>query len=174
MKNNFVVEPFSKLKDQINRDDFDCGNNHLNDFIKTKASQYEKNNLAKIYLAKEENTNIIAGYYSLSASSVELTNIPNKITSKLPKHSKLPVALLGKLAVNKIYQGQGLGAFLLMDALDKIIKISSELGYFAVEVDAIDESAKTFYLKYGFESLLDDDKHMYITIKKLNKLLNYS
>jgi ribosomal protein S18 acetylase RimI-like enzyme len=170
MKNNFDIVPFSEFKDKINRDSFDCGNSHLNDFIKTKASQYEKSNFAKIYLAKEENTNTIAGYYSLSAGSVELTNIPKEVAKKIPKHPKIPVALIGKLAVNKIYQGQGLGSFLLMDALDRIMKISSELGYFAVEVDAIDESAKNFYSKYGFESLLDDNKHMYITLKKLLKI----
>ena len=173
MKNNFNIVRFSEFKDKINRDNFDCGNNHLNDFIKTKGSQYEKNNLARIFLAIENNNNFV-GYYTISANSVKLTDIPQDISKKLPKHTNVSVLLLGKLAVNKIYQGQGLGAFLLMDALDRIMKMSSELGYFAVEVDAIDESAKNFYLKYGFESLLDDDKHMYITIKKLNKLLNYS
>lgn len=170
MNENFNIVRFSEFKDKVKRDGFDCGNDHLNDFIKTKGSQYEKNNLARIFLAIEEDTITIAGYYTLSGNSVDLTNIPENDSKKLPKHLRVPVALIGKLAVDKNFQGQGLGSYLLMDALDRILNLSEEMGYYAVEVDAIDDKAKSFYDKYGFESLLDDNKHMYITLKKLLRL----
>lgn len=170
MNKNFNIVRFSEFKDKVKRDGFDCGNDHLNDFIKTKGSQYEKNNLARIFLAIEEDTITIAGYYTLSGNSVDLTNIPENDSKKLPKHLRVPVALIGKLAVDKNFQGQGLGSYLLMDALDRILNLSEEMGYYAVEVDAIDDKAKSFYDKYGFESLLDDNKHMYITLKKLLRL----
>ncbi|MBX9836863.1 MAG: GNAT family N-acetyltransferase [Silvanigrellaceae bacterium] len=170
MNKNFNIVRFSEFKDKVKRDGFECGNDHLNDFIKTKGSQYEKNNLARIFLAIEEDTITIAGYYTLSGNSVDLTNIPENDSKKLPKHLRVPVALIGKLAVDKNFQGQGLGSYLLMDALDRILNLSEEMGYYAVEVDAIDDKAKSFYDKYGFQSLLDDNKHMYISLKKLKQL----
>lgn len=171
MKINWQIVEFSSHKEKINRNNFDCGIEPLNDFIKTKASQYEKNHYTKIYLAIEKEKQLFGGYYSLSANSVILSNFPDKTSKSLPKHTNVPVALLGKLAVNKIFQGQKLGSFLLIDAMIRIIKISSKIGFYAVEVDAIDDVAKNFYMHFGFESLLDDKKHMYITIKKLKKLI---
>ncbi len=170
MKINWQIEEFSLYKDKINRNDFDCGNDSLNEFIKTKASQYEKNNYTKIYLAIEEKNKLFGGYYSLSASSVILSVFPESTSKSMPKHSKVPVALLGKLAVNKEFQGQKLGSFLLIDAMDKIKRLSSDIGVFAIEVDAIDNVAKSFYTHFGFESLLDDKNHMYLTIKKIKRL----
>ena len=72
----------------------------------------------------------------------------------------VPVVLLGRLAVDQSNQGQGLGAFLLIDALRRALHISEQVGIRAVEVDAIDDSAHAFYLKFGFRSLLDDPRHL--------------
>jgi len=81
-----------------------------------------------------------------------------------------PVVLIGKLAVNRSVQGQGLGALLLVDALRRSLQISEQVGIRAVEVDAIDDAARNFYLKFGFPSLLDDPRHLFLTMAEVRKL----
>ncbi len=78
---------------------------------------------------------------------------------------------LGRLAVDLETKGQGLGKALLADALQRISGIAERLGIYAVEVYALNDEAKTFYLKFGFQPLLDDSLHLYLPMKTLRKLL---
>jgi predicted GNAT family N-acyltransferase len=78
--------------------------------------------------------------------------------------------LIGRIAVDQSVQGQGLGAFLLVDALRRSLQISEQVGIRAVEVDALDDSAKRFYLKFGFRSLLDDPRHLFLPMHEIRKL----
>lgn len=82
----------------------------------------------------------------------------------------VPVVLLGRLAVDRSFQGKGLGAFLLIDALRRALYISEQVGIRAVEVDAIDDAARRFYLKFGFRSLLDDSRHLMMPMHEIRKL----
>lgn len=82
----------------------------------------------------------------------------------------VPVALLGRLAVDRSVPGQGWGAFMLVDALRRIESVAEQIGIRAVEVDAIDEAAKAFYLKYGFVPLTDDVRHLFLPIDIVRKL----
>jgi GNAT superfamily N-acetyltransferase len=111
----------------------------------------------------------VLGYYSLSAGSFDLSVLPEEERRKLPRHP-VPVAHLGRLAVDQSTQGQGLGAFLLLDALARCERLADEIGLHAVEVQAIDDGARKFYLKYGFEPLLDDVHHLYLPMKAIRKL----
>jgi GNAT superfamily N-acetyltransferase len=97
--------------------------------------------------------NHIIGFYTLSASSVNVSDLPIELIKKLPKYPLIPVALLGRLAIDKKYQGQGLGDFLLIDALKRSLELSKQIGIMAVVVDAINESAYHFYQQYGFKRL---------------------
>ena len=81
----------------------------------------------------------------------------------------MPVALLARLAVDKEFQGQKLGSILLVDALRRIYRAAQEVGIRAIEVDAKNERARAFYERYGFVPLLDDERHLYLTIKTLSK-----
>ena len=92
--------------------------------------------------------------------------IPEK---RLPRYP-IPVVHLGRLAVDMRYQGKGLGEFLLMDALRRTQLVSEQIGVYAVEVRAIDEAARQFYLKYGFTELKDDKLHLYLPISVIRKL----
>ena len=76
----------------------------------------------------------------------------------------VPVVLLARLAVDKSTQGVGLGDWLLLDALQRSVDISSGLGIHAVEVDALDDQAAAFYRKYGFMPLLDEPLHLYLPL----------
>ena len=78
--------------------------------------------------------------------------------------------LIGRLAVDRSVQGQGLGSYLLVDALRRVLRIAEDVGVRAVEVDAIDDAAREFYLKYGFDSLKDDRQHLFISTIQIRKL----
>lgn len=133
------------------RQQFDCGIVELNLYVQQQISQDTKRNIAAPFVLLNENQ--VIGFYTLSASSVNLGDLPAELIKKLPKYPLVPVALLGRLAVDKNYQGQGLGDFLLMDALKRSRGLSEQIGIMAVVVDAINESASHFYQQYGFEQL---------------------
>ncbi len=145
---------FSPLDKSFDKSAFDCGKPELNDYLKKYAWQNQQKRYSITFIATVENSKEIAGYYCTSASSIEFANIPDTLNKKLPKYPA-PVMLIGQLAVDKKMQGKGLGKVLLMHALSRAVRISSEMGIFAVRVDAMDREAKDFYLKYGFISLKD-------------------
>jgi GNAT superfamily N-acetyltransferase len=159
----FRIEP---LGPDHERAEFCCGRQPLDEFIRTLVSQYEKRNLGRTYVALRGDENRIWGYYTLASGAVSFQTVPKKVSRKLPKHP-VPVALLGRLAVDQSAQGQSLGEMLLIDALRRCLNLSEQLGVYAVEVHALDVQAKSFYEKYGFVPLLDNDLHLYLPIATL-------
>lgn len=160
-----------ELLDKIhNRNDFDCGNELLNNYLKTQAGQDVKRKLSACFVLIETETNAIKGFYTLSNNSIPLNSFPTTIIQKLPKsYTSIPTTLLGRLAINKKYQGQGIGKILLIDALKRSFQNAQIIGSFAVVVDPIDENAEAFYTKYDFIKLPDSGK-MFMAMKTLNDL----
>ena len=144
----------SRLDSCFERDDFNCGQSKLNEYLKKYATQNMKKGYAMTFVATQSESQKVVGYYSVSASSIEFANLPEDIKKGLPKYPA-PVMLIGQLAVDCSMQGQGLGETLLMHALSRAIQISQEIAIYAVRVDASDEQAKKFYLKYSFIPLQD-------------------
>jgi GNAT superfamily N-acetyltransferase len=133
--------------------DFHCGNAALDDYIRRYAAQDIKRGLARVFVALPvENPGRIAGYFSLSAASVGATSLPDELRRKLPRYP-VPVALLGRLAVDKAFQGQGLGSILLADACIKVARASQVLAVAGLIVDAKDEAAAAFYRHFGFVAM---------------------
>jgi predicted N-acetyltransferase YhbS len=147
----WVINPLDGSFDKSN---FDCGNPQLNEFLKKYATQNIKKKYSLTFVATAPESKVVVGYYSVSASSIEFANLPETIKKGLPKYPA-PVMLIGQLAVDLTLQGQGLGNILLIHALSRAVRVSSEIAIFAVRVDAIDERSKAFYLKYGFIPLQD-------------------
>jgi ribosomal protein S18 acetylase RimI-like enzyme len=158
------------LNKQHNRTEFDCGKELLNDYLKQQASQDIKRKLSVCFVITENKTRVIHGYYTLSNNSIPLSSFSEKIQKKLPNtYKSIPTTLLGRLAIDKKYQGKGIGKILLIDALKRSYEISKEIGSFGVIVDPIDEEAKNFYRKYDFIEL-PDSKKMFIATKTLKEL----
>jgi GNAT superfamily N-acetyltransferase len=154
------------------RTDFDCGNELLNKYLKSQAGQDIKRKLSACFILADKETNQIKGFYTLSNNSIPLSSFPEQIRNKLPKsYISIPTTLLGRLAIDKNYQGKGIGKILLIDALKRSYETSKEIGSFAVVVDPIDEAAKSFYAKYDFISLPDSGK-MFIATKTLKELFD--
>ena len=93
---------------------------------------------------------VIAGYYKLSSTAVKLAELPSDVTRRLPRYPLVPATLLGRLAVDKRFRGQGYRRFRLADAL--LRAAPSEIASFAVIVDAKDEAAQRFYERESFLS----------------------
>ncbi|HEY2911588.1 MAG TPA: GNAT family N-acetyltransferase [Gemmataceae bacterium] len=165
MPDNWRIE---LLNDRHERGAFSCGKAPLDAFLRTQAGQYDRKGIGRTYVAVRPQSPIALGYYTLAASAVAFADLPKVIVKKLPKHP-VPSILLGRLAVDNSVRGQGLGSTLLMDALHRALSIADQLGVFAVHVHAIDDDAKTFYAHFGFQSLIDQDRHMLLPIETIRK-----
>ncbi len=148
---------------------FKCGQPLLDEWLKDRASQFDRRDLSRTFVATRPDLVGIVGYYAISTHRVIYEVLPTSEAKGLPRLD-VPVVLIGRLAVDRSVQGQGLGALLLVDALRRSLQISEQVGIRAVEVDAIDDAARNFYLKFGFRSLLDDPRHLFLTMAEIRKL----
>lgn len=154
-----------KLSSHHNRRDFDCDIEELNSYLQRYSSQHERKGMGRTYVATKEDNPRVLGYYTISSSAVAFDVVPEN----LPRHP-VPVALIGRLAVDKLARGERLGETLLIHALISAQRAAEIVGIYAVIVDAFDESAKNFYLRYGFSELIDDSLHLYLPMKVIERL----
>lgn len=158
-----------RLDKNHDRTTFECGQPLLDEWIKDRASQFDRRDLSRTFVATLPDCVRVVGYYAISTHRVVHEVLPTDEAKGLPRLD-VPVVLIGKLAVDRSVQGQGLGALLLVDALRRSLQISEQVGIRAVEVDAIDDAARNFYLKFGFRSLLDDPRHLFLSMAEVRKL----
>ncbi|MFA6972540.1 MAG: GNAT family N-acetyltransferase [Gallionella sp.] len=144
---NYQIRP---LDATIATASFQCGSAPLDDYIRRYASQDVRRNVARVFVATPENdAQQLAGFYTLSAGSVSCSSLPATLARKLPRYP-VPVALIGRLAVDKQFQGKGLGAILLADACQKVSQASAVLAVVGIIVDVKDNKAVAFYEHFGF------------------------
>lgn len=161
---------YSEVKEELDCSNFDCGEGALNDYIKSYVSQDEKKNLCRAYVLVEDDTAALMGYYTLSSSSVQFEEFPDELKKRFPRYP-IPVALIGRLALDKAHQGQGIGAELIADALKRALQISKEMGFTAVIVQAKNAAAVTFYKKFGFVQFHGIPEKLAISIKTIEQSL---
>ena len=143
----FLIEPLGRHE----RKAFSCGVEPLDRYFREQATQDIRRRVTACFVAVGEASGMIAGYYTLSAGAVALTDLPVILAKRLPRYPSVPVARLGRLAVDQAYRGRKLGAALLWDAVLRASR--SELMAYALLVDAKDEEAERFYLHHGFAPL---------------------
>lgn len=158
-----------RLATRHRRTAFSCGEPSLDNYLKRYAGQNERLNVSRHYVAVRPESVDVLGYYSLSAGSVTWDTLPADAQRKLPKYP-VSVAHLGRLAVDRSVQGQRLGELLLVDALSRVVRVAVEIAIHAVEVVAYSDQAKRFYLRYGFTSLKDDERHLYLPVATIQRL----
>lgn len=158
-----------KLENIYIKNDFSCGYELLDNYLKKQANQDIKRKLSSCNVLVDEQ-NIVKGYFTLSANSIRREELPDDLSKKLPpSYSDLPVILLGRIAIDKSMQGKGFGEILLFDALKKCLDLSNQLGILAVIVDPIDDKAISFYKSYGFIELPTSNK-MFLAMKTIEQL----
>jgi GNAT superfamily N-acetyltransferase len=152
------------------REDFSCGKEQLDNYFKKQVSQDIKRKLSACFvLAAAEN--LVKGFYTLSNDGIPLSNVPDEIRKKMPSsYTHLPTTLLGRLAVDARFRGQGLGELLLIDALQRCYYLSEQIGSMAVIVDPLDAEAAAFYKYYGFMAL--ESGRMFLPMKTVASLFH--
>ena len=165
-RDDFRVEPLGKAHD---RAAFSCGSEALDNYLKTQASQDIAKRVAACFVLTPKGKTV-AGFYTLSQYSVDLVALPEEIVKKLPKYPEVPATLVGRLAISERFRGQGLGEFLLLDALYRCLQQSKQVASAAVVVDAKYDAAKRFYEHFGFLSLPETPNRLFLPIKTIERL----
>jgi len=149
---------------------FDCGQPALNQFLQKFALVNIKSNSAQTYVVCERGAVSVAGFYSLAVGSVEYSEATARVTKGLARHP-VPVMILARLAVDQNFKGAGLGKALLKDALLRTLQAADFAGIRAVLVHAKDDTARAWYLGFGFEPSPTDPYHLFLLIKDIKTLL---
>lgn len=158
------------LDDAADRTAFRCGQEALNDYIRRYASQDVKRGVARVFIATpREASSRLAGFFTLSAASVRCEDLPPALARRLPRYP-VPVALLGRLAVDQSFQGRGLGSILLFDACRKVVQASAVLAVAGLVVDAKDSAAADFYCHFGFVAMPGQPGRLLLSQKVLQRV----
>jgi ribosomal protein S18 acetylase RimI-like enzyme len=163
---SLVIEP---LGSQHDRSAFSCGEPALDSYFQRQASQDVGRRVAQVFVAIDDATGKIAGYYSLSAASFEKNELPPALAKRLP-HYPVPAAVLGRLAIDHAQRGRGLGELLLLDAIRRVVRASTTIAVYAIIVDAKNERAQAFYERYGFRAFVSEPRRLFLPLETFEKL----
>jgi predicted GNAT family N-acyltransferase len=165
---DYRVEPLGASHD---RTAFHSGVPELDRYIHHQAGQDARRKVAAPFVMLDS-SGAILGYYTLSAYSIQLGELPEPIARRLPRYPLLPATLLGRLAISSTCRGQNLGRFLLMDALHRSWKITSQVASVGVVVEALDQTARSFYLHHEFVPLQDHPNKLFLPMSTIEKAFN--
>ena len=163
---DYVCEPLGKQHD---RTQFDCGVWVLNKYLTKYANQDMKRKAAAVFVMVDRAApKRVIGFYTLCATSVELTSCPTELTKRLPRYPEIPAILVGRLA--REVSCPGVGTFLLSDALTRCVRVANEIAASLIVVDSKGEAAMRFYEKFGFISLPKLTDRMFLPMQTAEKL----
>jgi GNAT superfamily N-acetyltransferase len=154
-----------KLQRRHHVDEFDCGNDALNRFLQRYAFQNQQAGASQTYLALAGDETVVS-YYTLVVGQVEYAAGHERLTRGLARHP-VPIMLLARLAVATSWQGKGLGAGLLKDAMQRTLQAAEIAGIRAFTVHAKDDNARAFYEHFGFSPLHSDPYHLFPLLKDI-------
>ena len=160
----FRLEP---LGGEHDRSSFRCGEDALDRYFQTQATQDIRRHIANCFVAVETVTSNIAAYYTISTASIPLVDLPPDETRRLPRYPTVQAVRIGRLAVDKRFQGRGLGPALLADAASRALK--SDAAAFTLLVDALNDQAVAFYQRFGFRRLASQPRTLFLPLATAQK-----
>ena len=163
----FRIEP---LRPSHDRTGFQCGVPELDAYFHQQAGQDLKRKIAAPFVLCGDD-GAVTGYYMLSAYSVRPQDLPESVRKRLPRYPRIPVTLLGRLAVSREHRGRNFGRLLLMDALYRSWRNTAEVASIGVIVDALDDAARQFYLHHEFVPLADNSNRLFIAMATIDQLV---
>ena len=169
MNPDVTIVSFSK---RFSRNEFCSGVDEMDEWLKTQASQHERTGNARTFLAIVDGDRV-AGYYTLTAYRLELDEAELAFGAGRRRYA-VPAVLLARLAVDAGWQGRGLGSVLLSHAFRQVADVSHRVGIEIMVVQAIDDTAATFYEYAGFSTFQDVPRSLYISIRDLLATLRTS
>ena len=143
---------------------FTCGQPELDRFLIRYALQAQQVNSSQTYVGLSDKT--VIGYYTIVVGEVRHADAPARVVKGMPRHP-IPLLVLARLAVHSEWQGRGIGAGLLLDALERTLQVADIVGVRALLVHAKDESAAAFYRHFGFVPSPTDSRHLFTLIKDI-------
>jgi GNAT superfamily N-acetyltransferase len=157
---------FEPLGSQHDRESFRCGEHALDRYLREQATQDVRRKFANCFVAIEIATGTVAAYYTLSASSIVLVDLPAEITKRLPRYPTVPAIRIGRLAVHERFHGRGVGSAVLADAGNRAMRAAAA---FAILVDAKDDHTVAFYEHQGFRALVSRPRSLFLPIATMHK-----
>ena len=164
------IELLAKSHD---RDGFDCGSEPLNLFLKQTARQHAERGISRTFVLVDEDAAApkpILGYFSLNICQIKSESLTSGEAKKLPRD--VSGVRLGRLAVAKACQRQGIGKTLLVAAMGKFIEIFNRAGGIGLFVDAKDQDAKRYYEQFGFVPMPSNELELFLPVKTIHEALN--
>lgn len=158
-----------KLRSDHHFEGFDCGREELNRYLLRFALQNQQAGADQTYLGVVGHS--IVGYYSLTVGQVTPEEAPERLTKGLARHP-VPIMLLARLAVDRWWQGQGIGKALLKDAMLRTLQAADIAGIRALAVHAKDESARNFYQRFDFIPSPTDPMHLFVLLKDVRRIVS--
>lgn len=157
------IELLSKSHDRAS---FDCGVDELNQYLKNIARQHISKGISRTFvLFDDKEPAVILGFFTLAACEIRAEKLPQKYAKKYPA----PAAKLAWLAISLKKQRQGLGKLLMVNAIERVITVSENLGIIGFFVDAKDINAKQYYEQFGFIPLPDDPLELFLPLETLRQ-----
>jgi GNAT superfamily N-acetyltransferase len=163
----FAIGPLAKVH---KRADFTCGNDRIGSYFRETVSPDVTCKYAICFMAREIATDRVAGFYTLSPSTVPLNEVPEPLAKKPPRYPTVPAVLIGWLGRHSDYAGQGLGEALLFDAIKTVA--TAPIGAHAIFADVLDDGAAAFYTAFGFTPLVRRPHTLYLPVTTASSLLS--
>jgi GNAT superfamily N-acetyltransferase len=148
------------LGDHHHVDDFACGETSLDDWLTRRARANQKSGASRTYVACDDGR--VVGYYALASGAIGSLGAPGRFRRNMPE--PIPVVVLARLAIDRSYQGRGLGRALFRDAAWRVAAAADTIGIRGIVVHAISAEAKVFYVALGFEAAVDEPTTLMVTL----------
>jgi len=163
------IRRVEKLRRDHPVEEFDCGREELNRYLLRYAWQNQQAGAAQTYVGIVGK--VIVGYYALAVGQVTLEDAPERLKKGLAKHP-VPIMLLARLAIDRRWQGQGVGKALLRDAMQRTLQAADIAGIRAFAVHAKDEEARRFYEHFDFIPSPTDSLHLFVLLKDVRRIVS--
>jgi predicted N-acetyltransferase YhbS len=165
-----VQYQIERITQRHDRSSFRSGEVSLDDYLARHARQNDELDLSRAFVLVESGEKVVRGYFTLSAGEIDRRDVPVKPKKKLPQYP-VPVVMLGRLAVDQSFQGQGFGSLLIREALLNSLVAAESIGLMAVVVDAISQKAIDFYRHFGFIPFLDQPNKLFLSMSTVRSLV---
>lgn len=159
---HLVFEPLGKVHD---RRAFRSGSAAIDEWFAGRAGQDMRRDVARVFVAIDAAApSQVLGFYSLSAFTIALDDLPQEAARKLPLYNAIPAALIGRLARHEVAKGTGLGGRLLVNAMRRVLAVAETMAVFAIVAEAKDERAVAFYRSFGFQPFVRHPQRLFIPV----------